>query len=169
MMTQSSAVSPIGSHGTRRAGHGAKALRAVAPCACPVHAPSVPPLPRGAQRPGGRRVKQVMLLARFLVVAATATASLVPAAAHAEAGPRPAPPSAGGEDRPSLAPPPVGDDDRSGDRLTVTVRHAGRGTDGTYELSCHPGGGTHPDADAACAVLDRDTTWGKDVFAPVPD
>jgi hypothetical protein len=54
-----------------------------------------------------------------------------------------------------------------GDRLTVTVRHAGR-ADGTYLLRCHPGGGTHPDPGGACAVLERRTTWGRDPFAPVP-
>ncbi|MFG2789133.1 SSI family serine proteinase inhibitor [Streptomyces sp. NPDC048419] len=102
-----------------------------------------------------------MSLARFLVVAASAAASVVPsvlpAAAHADAV------------RPALAPPPVQSDDQAGDHLTVTVRHAGDDADGTYELHCHPGGGTHPDADAACAALDRGTTWGKDTFAPVPD
>ncbi|MFE7170127.1 SSI family serine proteinase inhibitor [Streptomyces sp. NPDC057616] len=101
-----------------------------------------------------------MSLARFLVVAATAAASVVPcvapAAAHADAG------------RPALAPPPTENEDQDGDHLTVTVRHAGHGLDGTYELSCHPGGGTHPDPDAACEALDRGTTWGKDTFAPVP-
>ncbi|WP_329135897.1 SSI family serine proteinase inhibitor [Streptomyces sp. NBC_00670] len=54
-----------------------------------------------------------------------------------------------------------------GDRLVVTVRHAGR-ADGTYLLRCHPGGGTHPDPGEACAVLERRTTWGRDPFAPVP-
>ncbi|MFI7686078.1 SSI family serine proteinase inhibitor [Streptomyces griseoaurantiacus] len=54
-----------------------------------------------------------------------------------------------------------------GDRLTVTVRQAGR-ADGTYLLRCHPGGGSHPDPGGACAVLDRRTTWGRDPFAPVP-
>ncbi|MCX5049398.1 MULTISPECIES: SSI family serine proteinase inhibitor [unclassified Streptomyces] len=98
-----------------------------------------------------------MLLARFLVVAATAAASVVPAAAHADAG------------RLTLAPPPVQDEDRGGDRLTVTVQHAGDGTDGTYVLSCHPGGGTHPDVSAACDALDHRTVWGRDTFAPVAD
>ncbi|MER6226015.1 SSI family serine proteinase inhibitor [Streptomyces sp900105755] len=55
----------------------------------------------------------------------------------------------------------------AGDHLTVTVRHAGDGRDGTYELSCHPGAGSHPDVAGACRVLDRNTRWGRDTFAPV--
>jgi hypothetical protein len=73
-----------------------------------------------------------------------------------------------------LAPPPVRDEDRPdygrGDQLLVTVRDSGvPGADGVYRLSCHPGGGTHPHADAACAALDRNSVWGRDAFAPVPD
>ncbi|MFI1164801.1 SSI family serine proteinase inhibitor [Streptomyces sp. NPDC020801] len=67
------------------------------------------------------------------------------------------------------APPPVRDEDRAGDHLTVTVRNAGEGRDGTYELYCHPDGGSHPDARGACGALDRNTRWGRDTFAPVPD
>ncbi|MFK0152192.1 SSI family serine proteinase inhibitor [Streptomyces sp. NPDC090499] len=55
----------------------------------------------------------------------------------------------------------------AGDHLTVTVRHTGNGRDGTYELSCHPGAGSHPDVAGACLVLDRNTRWGRDTFAPV--
>jgi hypothetical protein len=54
-----------------------------------------------------------------------------------------------------------------GDRLTVTVRDAGGRADGTFELRCHPQGGSHPDAREACGRLDRRATWGKDPFAPV--
>ncbi|MDT0570499.1 SSI family serine proteinase inhibitor [Streptomyces sp. DSM 3412] len=54
-----------------------------------------------------------------------------------------------------------------GDRLTVTVRQAGGGADGTFELRCHPEGGNHPDVREACGRLDRRTTWGTDPFAPV--
>jgi len=68
---------------------------------------------------------------------------------------------------PALMPPPARPDD-SADRLTVTVHGAGDGADGTFELECHPAGGTHPHAAEACARLDRMTTWGKDTFAPVP-
>jgi Subtilisin inhibitor-like. len=68
---------------------------------------------------------------------------------------------------PALMPPPARPDD-SADRLTVTVTGVGGGADGTSELECHPAGGSHPDAAAACDRLDRMTTWGKDTFAPVP-
>lgn len=56
----------------------------------------------------------------------------------------------------------------SGDRLTVTVRDAGGGADGTYEIHCRPSGGSHPDPAGACAAVKRNTRWGKDVFAPAP-
>ncbi|GGX11534.1 hypothetical protein GCM10010297_36070 [Streptomyces malachitofuscus] len=55
-----------------------------------------------------------------------------------------------------------------GDRLTVIVRGAGGGMDGTYEVRCRPGGGSHPDPAGACAAVERNTRWGKDPFAPVP-
>ncbi|WP_030609192.1 SSI family serine proteinase inhibitor [Streptomyces fulvoviolaceus] len=55
------------------------------------------------------------------------------------------------------------------DHLTVTVQDAGTGADGTYELDCHPGHGSHPDVSGACAALDRNTQWGRDTFAPVPN
>ncbi|MER6026324.1 SSI family serine proteinase inhibitor [Streptomyces sp. NPDC001851] len=64
-------------------------------------------------------------------------------------------------------PPPVRPGDRGGDHLTVVVQQAGSGRDGTYELSCHPAGGNHPDAVEACRVLDERTRWGRDLFAPV--
>ncbi|MEV6190855.1 SSI family serine proteinase inhibitor [Streptomyces sp. NPDC051920] len=67
----------------------------------------------------------------------------------------------------ALMPPPARPDDSS-DRLTVTVAGVGGGADGTFELECHPAGGTHPHAAEACDRLDRMTTWGKDTFAPVP-
>ncbi|GLX49762.1 hypothetical protein Shyhy01_27120 [Streptomyces hygroscopicus subsp. hygroscopicus] len=57
---------------------------------------------------------------------------------------------------------------RGSDHLTVVVRHAGAGRDGTYELFCHPGGGRHPDVEGACRGLDAQTRWGRDLFAPVP-
>ncbi|MFF4573154.1 SSI family serine proteinase inhibitor [Streptomyces sp. NPDC001410] len=64
-------------------------------------------------------------------------------------------------------PPPVRPEDRGGDHLTVVVEHAGAGLDGTYEVSCHPGAGNHPDVAGACRVLDSNTRWGRDTFAPV--
>ncbi|MFD7131115.1 SSI family serine proteinase inhibitor [Streptomyces sp. NPDC059894] len=56
-----------------------------------------------------------------------------------------------------------------GDHLTVTVRGAGRGLDGTFQVYCRPDRGSHPDASGACRAVDRNTRWGKDAFAPVPD
>ncbi|MFG3662481.1 SSI family serine proteinase inhibitor [Streptomyces sp. NPDC047706] len=52
--------------------------------------------------------------------------------------------------------------------LTVTVSGVSSGADGTFEVRCHPNGGSHPDADGACQALERETRWGQDVFAPVP-
>ncbi|MFE7543479.1 SSI family serine proteinase inhibitor [Streptomyces platensis] len=55
------------------------------------------------------------------------------------------------------------------DHLTVTVRGSGSaGTDGTFELYCHPARGNHPHAKKACTKLDGMTRWGRDPFAPVP-
>ncbi|MFE5485370.1 SSI family serine proteinase inhibitor [Streptomyces sp. NPDC056527] len=57
------------------------------------------------------------------------------------------------------------------DRLTLTVADSGDpATDGTFELDCHPAGGSHPAPRAACDKLDELTEWGADPFAPVaPD
>ena len=102
---------------------------------------------------------------RLLVIAAASVATVgslaaVPAAARAQVSP--ASPL-------TLVPPPVRDEDRAGgDHLTVTVRHSGHAADGTYELYCHPGGGTHPDVGGACQAVGSNTQWGKDPFAPVP-
>ncbi|MET8771386.1 SSI family serine proteinase inhibitor [Streptomyces sp. NPDC004658] len=89
---------------------------------------------------------------RLLLGSLCAVASLVPLTAVPAAG---------------AAPPPVRPEDQ-GDHLTVVVRHAGAGRDGTYEVRCHPGGGRHPDVAGACRVLDTHTRWGRDPFAPVP-
>ncbi|WP_094218746.1 SSI family serine proteinase inhibitor [Streptomyces diastatochromogenes] len=64
-------------------------------------------------------------------------------------------------------PPPVRPEDRAGDHLTVVVEHAGAGRDGTFDVSCHPGAGDHPDVAGACRTLDSHTRWGRDTFAPV--
>ncbi|WP_458244671.1 SSI family serine proteinase inhibitor [Streptomyces sp. MAI_2237] len=69
----------------------------------------------------------------------------------------------------ALAPPPARDGDLPADHLTVTVRHAGDGRDGTFRLYCHPGAGDHPDVAGACAALDRGSRWGRETFAPVPE
>ncbi|MEU4209971.1 SSI family serine proteinase inhibitor [Streptomyces sp. NPDC026206] len=58
--------------------------------------------------------------------------------------------------------------DRSGDHLTITISDTGA-HDGTYELHCHPAGGTHPHTQEACDQLDGQTRWGTDTFAPVPE
>ncbi|MEU0332352.1 SSI family serine proteinase inhibitor [Streptomyces sp. NPDC006193] len=63
-------------------------------------------------------------------------------------------------------PPPVRPEDR-GDHVTVVVRNAGAGRDGTYEVRCHPDAGRHPDVAGACRTLDANTRWGRDPFAPV--
>ncbi|MFF8905976.1 SSI family serine proteinase inhibitor [Streptomyces olivaceoviridis] len=90
---------------------------------------------------------------RLLLASLSAAASLVPLAA--------VPAAAAG-----AMPPPVRPEDQ-GDHLTVVVRHAGAGRDGTYEVRCHPSAGRHPDAAEACRVLDAHTRWGQDPFAPV--
>lgn len=122
-----------------------------------------------------------MLHRLVLTAAATATAALsaVPAASATPAGPVSAVPAtasatglattAYGEPvlRNLTRMPPRASAEDSGDRLTVTVHDAGGGADGTYELLCHPGGGSHPHVSGACRQLDRSTTWGKDPFAPV--
>ncbi|WP_053852359.1 SSI family serine proteinase inhibitor [Streptomyces sp. NRRL B-24085] len=69
----------------------------------------------------------------------------------------------------ALAPTPATAYTPTGDHLTVTVRDAGHGADGTFEVDCHPARGTHPDPAGACAGLDRNTRWGRDTFAPVPE
>ena len=53
------------------------------------------------------------------------------------------------------------------DRLTITVADSGS-ADGTYVLDCHRTGGTHPNAEKACARLDEVTVYGKDPFAKTP-
>ncbi|MGW2636531.1 SSI family serine proteinase inhibitor [Streptomyces sp. NPDC001348] len=104
-----------------------------------------------------------------VAVTAAAVALFPPVAAPALA-------SASGSAAVSM-PPPVRPEDRAaadgdrgdadGDHLTVTVLNAGGGRDGRYELFCHPGAGSHPDVGGACRTLDRNTRWGRDVFAPV--
>ncbi|WNZ10308.1 SSI family serine proteinase inhibitor [Streptomyces sp. 11x1] len=126
-------------------------LAATSPSALPTATPPTPNPTRPAPTLGR------VLLGVVASVAAGAAGTLAPAAPGAyaaEAVSRPAPPM------PSPAAGP-------GDRLTVTVRKAGGGADGTFELRCHPEGGTHPDVREACGRLDRRTTWGTDPFAPV--
>ncbi|AZM54236.1 hypothetical protein DMA15_18095 [Streptomyces sp. WAC 01529] len=54
------------------------------------------------------------------------------------------------------------------DRLMITVSDSGGDGEGRFELKCHPTGGSHPAAAAACARLDEVTRYGTDPFAPVP-
>lgn len=86
------------------------------------------------------------MLRRLLLTAAASAAALsaVPSAAQAAPGP--------------VAP---------ADRLTITVAGT-EGADGTYVLDCHRTGGTHPQAEKACARLDAVTVYGKDPFAKTP-
>ncbi|MFE6159047.1 SSI family serine proteinase inhibitor [Streptomyces sp. NPDC056486] len=94
------------------------------------------------------------MLRRLVLTAAAAAAALsaAPAVAHADMGPLHL-------SSPLTKPTP--------DRLTVKVTDAGDGRNGTYELECHPTGGTHPQAEEACGKLDQGR-WGRDTFAPTP-
>ncbi|MER7758344.1 SSI family serine proteinase inhibitor [Streptomyces sp. NPDC097619] len=54
------------------------------------------------------------------------------------------------------------------DQLTVTVSRTGNPrADGSYELTCKPVGGTHPEAKRACARLESFAAEDTDPFAPV--
>ncbi|CAM5732198.1 hypothetical protein SANTM175S_01753 [Streptomyces antimycoticus] len=83
------------------------------------------------------------LLHRLVVTAALTTAATAGALAPAGATPLPLPLPLDGE---------------SADRLVITVSQNGEPDDAsTFVLSCHPTGGTHPRARAACAQLDSQT------------
>ncbi|MEU6684210.1 SSI family serine proteinase inhibitor [Streptomyces sp. NPDC046832] len=109
---------------------------------------------RATARPALRR----LLLGAAASVAAAGSLTAAPPAAYAQADatglPSPAARPGNGPDR---------------DHLTVTVRNAGGGADGTFKLYCGPDGGSHPDPGGACAALERDTRSGTDVFAPAPE
>ncbi|WP_190082896.1 SSI family serine proteinase inhibitor [Streptomyces longisporoflavus] len=94
------------------------------------------------------------MLRRLVLTAAASLAALSAAPAVADAGPGPLP-------LPSQL------TGATPDRLTVKVTDAGEGLNGTYELECHPTGGTHPRAQEACERLDQER-WGRDAFAPTP-
>ncbi|MCT9139680.1 subtilase-type protease inhibitor [Streptomyces violarus] len=101
--------------------------------------------PRTTPRPGLRR----LVLGAAASVAALGSLAAVSPAAYGQAG--------------------LGDArSKERDHLTITVRNAGGGADGTFELYCGPDGGSHPDPRGACAALERDTRWGQEVFAPAP-
>jgi hypothetical protein len=109
--------------------------------------------PARPTRPALRR----LVLGVATSLAALGSLSAAPSAAYAGVGPG------------MLMPPPVGDEGRAGDRLVVTVRDTGGDADGTYELRCRPPGGSHPDPARACAAVEKNTRWGQDAFAPVPE
>ncbi|MFE1249101.1 SSI family serine proteinase inhibitor [Streptomyces sp. NPDC058735] len=110
--------------------------------------------PRATARPALRR----LLVGAAASFAAVGSLAGVTPAAHAQAG---------GAGLPSPAR--IGDGrDPDRNHLTVTVENAGR-ADGTFELYCAPESGSHPDPRGACAALERDTRWGKDLFAPAPE
>ncbi|MER7856916.1 SSI family serine proteinase inhibitor [Streptomyces bacillaris] len=57
-------------------------------------------------------------------------------------------------------------------RLTVTVERSGvAGADGTFELTCGPTGGTHPERQGACDRLAEvgGARAGQDLFRPAPE
>ncbi|MFE1546670.1 SSI family serine proteinase inhibitor [Streptomyces sp. NPDC058718] len=56
------------------------------------------------------------------------------------------------------------------DTLTVTIAESGRpAADGTFELTCDDrAGGTHPDAEDACARLEEFAKEGVNPFKAVP-
>ncbi|MET9973623.1 SSI family serine proteinase inhibitor [Streptomyces microflavus] len=57
-------------------------------------------------------------------------------------------------------------------RLTVTVERSGvAGADGTFELTCGPTGGTHPERQAACDRLSEvgATRAGQELFRATPE
>ncbi|MFJ7340610.1 SSI family serine proteinase inhibitor [Streptomyces sp. NPDC101110] len=119
---------------------------------------------RATARPAFRR----LLVGAAASVAAAGSLTAAPPAAYAQAGPAgPPSPAARPGDGPGRDHLDVHGPDR--DHLTVTVRNAGGGADGMFELYCDPDGGSHPDPDGACAALERDTRWGQDLFAPAPE
>src|SRR5690606_7200331 len=167
MMTQPRGVPPIDPYGTRQAGRRAKLLRtarrrpqrparsrvdqgmsqvipqgtarpgpASGPAAGPAPAAPPPALTAGTAGPGGAATPPgVPPGARAALRRCAAGAAAVSAAALATLSA--APPAASAQE---------------GDRLTVTVRDAGEGLDGTYEVTCRPGRGSHPDPEGACAA-----------------
>ncbi|MFI9720844.1 SSI family serine proteinase inhibitor [Streptomyces sp. NPDC052396] len=87
-----------------------------------------------------------LLLGTLALAPALLAPAVLPAAATAAPVPLPAP--------------------EAMDHLTVTLKDTSH--DGSYDLYCHPAGGTLPDPAAACRQLDQQTRWGTDPFAPVP-
>lgn len=68
----------------------------------------------------------------------------------------------------AAAPAPADAGSRAADsHLVITVAHSDT-ADGTYELTCAPAGGTHPEPQDACAALDE-AAAEEDPFTPVPE
>ncbi|TJZ50298.1 hypothetical protein FCH28_23715 [Streptomyces piniterrae] len=110
-----------------------------------------------------RRTSRFGAAATTAAAVVSAASALATAAPAASASPIPLPERRAAAGRAV----PTGDLPMSGDHLTVTVAHSGDPKrDGTRDLYCHPTGGDHPEAKAACDGLDEVTTWGKDPFAP---
>ncbi|MEU6080405.1 SSI family serine proteinase inhibitor [Streptomyces sp. NPDC047108] len=107
-----------------------------------------------------------MLLRRLALVtlsAAAAFAAAPAAGAAAAPTPHPVPLPVLRSFMPPPAVAPAGED-----QLTITISNSGnRAVDGRYSLDCHPTGGTHRQARAACDRLDEMVRWGEDPFAPV--
>ncbi|MFE6128892.1 SSI family serine proteinase inhibitor [Streptomyces sp. NPDC056437] len=94
------------------------------------------------------------MLRRLVLTATVTAAALAGAVPAAGAAPLPFP-------LPLLSAP---------DRLTVIVSDTGNTrTDGRYELTCDPAGGTHPAAVKACARLDELAQEDRNPFAPVSE
>lgn len=126
-------------------------------------------MPHHARRAGHRAALRLEprrprpALRRLLVAAAsslTAVASLTAAPSLAHAAPL--------TEAPAVTAATAAAAGRDSHHLTITVRDAGKGLDGTFELYCNPDGGSHPDPDGACAVAERSTRWGEEVFGPGP-
>ncbi|SEQ01532.1 SSI family serine proteinase inhibitor [Streptomyces radiopugnans] len=124
------------------------------------------------------RRRTAAVLAGTAVLATVLTPASAPAVAvPASARPWPAP-------MPMPMPEPVMPAARQ-DQLTITVstspegvaaphtaprgvRGGGAPTRRTHTLDCHPAGGTHPDAPAACDAVDRASQGPRDPWQPVP-
>ncbi|WP_410537501.1 SSI family serine proteinase inhibitor [Streptomyces sp. KL2] len=123
------------------------------------------------------RRRTAAVLAGAAVLATVLTPASAPAAVAASARPWPVP-------MPEPMPEPVMPAARQ-DQLTITVstspegvaaphtaprgvRGGGAPTRRTHTLDCHPAGGTHPDAPAACDALDRASQGPRDPWQPVP-
>ncbi|MFE2042469.1 SSI family serine proteinase inhibitor [Streptomyces sp. NPDC059477] len=66
-------------------------------------------------------------------------------------------------------PPPVRLEDRvASGRLEVTLRDAD-GKETSYDVSCQPDGGSHPDVRGACGAVEREVAAGRDPFAAVAE